>query len=560
MRYFKKCIFIFPIILFSLLITGCNESAWEKHLNGELQTDKNLLEVLSGKPELSVFVAMLQKTGYSEVLKNANSYTVFAASNSAWAGVDTSNVELMRKTVGMLIIYNSYFSDDNRLYTSVKAVNTKSVFYNVTDKTFNGAKILTADIPAANGVIHITDKIVERKESVWDFMSQKSANLQYLYVKSLNKSVMDNEKSIAIGVYPDGKTKFDTIWKNINNFLIKYPIDNEDSVYTYILMSDAGFNNIYNKYKPYFNLGLETRTDSVTRFNVCQDVVFKGIIDISKFDTIVNVDGVKIGTKDIQIVETYNASNGRVYVVNQMNIKLKDKIKPIQIEGESFKSASSANYVYTRYKRWASGERDVALSSAETQTDSLWRMVPLAPDTEVKKDSVASKTYYVNSGLVANLANFHIEYKAKVNSCPYDVYYVAYDDIADHFDPTYKKYGVYKIVQKLFFSMPGDPVLKFGIAENTRGVANNYLGAARCFVGQGMAGVHEITKLRQMNLTLPSQIVGDAVTSPNADLLSVNKTGELTMWLCNTARSTSASRQGLLFLDYILLVPRITEE
>ncbi len=553
MRHIKKCIFIIPVILFSILITGCNDNAWDKHLSTNEQSDKDLFEVISSKPELSVFVAMLKKTGYNQILQNPNSYTVFAPDNSAWIGVDTSNVEQMRKIVGTLIVYNTYFKDNENLYKSVKAVNDKTIFYNSSEQTFNGAKITTFDIMAGNGVIHITDKIIERKENIWDYVSTKTENQQSIFIKSLNKRVMDMDKSVAVGVYPNGKTKYDTIWKNINYFLTKYPIDSEDSLYTYILLEDEGYDLLYEKYKPYFNLGNINKTDSVTKFNVCQDFVFKGIVDITKFDTITNVDGVKVPVANVEIKDTYNASNGRVYIIKQSDIKLKSKIKPIKIEGEKYNKASDANYVFTRYKLWASGERDIAMSSAETQSDTLWRK------TTGLRDSVVSKTYFVNSGLVANVANFYIEYKAQVNSCNYDVYYVAYDDIADHFDSTYRSFGVYKIVQKLFISLPGNLGLQFGITDNARGVNNNFAGPSRCFVGHGMAGKHELTKLRLWDLALPNQTVSEAVPGNVGETLPISRTGIMTMWLCNTARSNTASRQGLLFLDYILLVPRITE-
>jgi len=296
--------------------------------------------------------------------------------------------------------------------------------------------------------------------------------------------------------------------------------------------------------------------DSATRFNVCQDFVFKGNYDITQFDTLTNVDGVKVPLKDIVIKDSYNSSNGRVYVVSGINIPLKNKIKPIKIEGENFTRAQDANYVFTRYKLWASGQRDIAFAGQETQADTLYRR------TTGIKDSIVSKTYFINSNLVANTANFFIEYKAKVNSANYDIYYVAYDDNAGDADLTYRNFGAYRIIQKLFISMPGGLPLTKGITDNTAGVANNYLGEGRCFVGQGIAGVKELTKLKQMNLIATTQLVDytTPITTPNYDVMTVLNTGTLTMWLCNTARSVAASHQGLLFLDYILLVPRIPAE
>ena len=108
--------------------------------------------------------------------------------------------------------------------------------------------------------------------------------------------------------------------------------------------------------------------------------------------------------------------------------------------------------------------------------------------------------------------------------------------------------------------MPGANVLKHGITDNTRGVANNYLGENRCFVGEDLAGVHKLTKLKQWNLVPTTQLLESPVTGSTSDILAVSRTGTMTLWLTNSALSVTASRQGLLFLDYILLVPRITEE
>ena len=559
-RIFKNLIAL-VIFAVSLLLGGCYDNAWESHVSSDELLKNNLVIVMSTKPELSTFVAMLKKTGYDQVLKTANSFTVFAPTNNAWTGVDTSNVDLVRKMIGSVIVYKTYYTDNTGLYTSLKSVNGKNIFYSSDSKTFNGAQIISSDLKAANGVIQITDKLVERRSNIWEFLSENTATSQYQFINSLNQKILDPLRSVPVGVDAAGKTKYDTVWMNINNFLRKYPIDNEDSIFTYIVVENDSYTALHNKYLKYFKMSTNAQTDSITNFNVCQDFVIRGIVDITKFDTLSNADGVKVPVKNAVIAQTYNSSNGRVYVIKESNIRLKDKIKPVKIEGENFTNSSSSQYIFTRYKLWASGQHDIAMSSGETQSDSLYRK------TTGLKDSVASKSYFINSNFVANTANFFIEYKANVNSANYDVYYVAYDDIADHFDPTYTHFGVYKIVQKLFISMPGSKPLARGLitsaaaVTNTSGIVNNYLGDVRCFAGEGLAGKYELTKLRQWDLepTNATQVLASPV-SPTADIMTVSKTGTLTMWLCNTARTNAASRQGLLFLDYILLVPRITEE
>jgi len=533
-------------------MTGCYETMWEDHVEKEKLANSNLMEAISIKTELSTFASLLKKTGYDQILEQGNSYTILAPTNTAWAGIDTTNVDQMRKLIGSLIVLKSYTTKDNQLYKSIKSINGKNIFYDNDSQTFNGAKIVTADINVSNGIIQIMDKIVERKNNIWEYLTENAGYSQYDFINSLNTKVIDTQKSVPVGVEAStGKTKYDTVWTNINSFLKKYPLDNEDSVYTYVVVENPGFDLLYNKYKSYFNMSTPAKTDSITRFNVCQDFVFKGIVDITKFDTLANIDGVKVPFKNVQISNFYTTSNGRVYVIKESNIKLKEKIKPIYIEGEAFTAATDVNYVFTRYKRGARGERDITLSCGEAQNDTLYRRL-----THVR-DSIVTKTYFINGGLVANNTNFHIEYKAKVNSANYDVYYVAYDDIADHFDYTYTSYGVYKIIQKLFMSLPGEESLKF---NSGRIVANNYLGGNICFVGQGKAGgIRELTKLKRYNLAPTTQYVTTPITTTGSDILSVPNTGNLTMWLCNTARSNTASRQGLLFLDYIVLVPRINE-
>lgn len=559
-----KTLGILTLSIIGLLFTACNESAWDSHVTNDELLNYNLNEAIAQKPELSTFKAILKKTGYDQLLTTANSYTVFAPSNDAWTGVDTTDVARLEKIVGNLIAYKSYFTDTEELYKSVKSISGKKIYCTIsgTDTTFNAAHITGKNFRTSNGVIQITDKVVELRNNVWEQLSQYGSASQFQYINSLNTKVMDTEKSIAIGVNAQGQVKYDTVWTNINSFLNKYALDNEDSVYTYIVVSNANYSTLYNKYKPYFAASTTAKTDSTTQFNVCQDFVFKGIVDITKFDTLTNVDGVKVPVlKGTGIKEVYNSSNGRVYVIDASNIRLKEKIKPIKIEGEAFTKAFDANYVFTRYKLWASGERDVALACGETQGDTLWRKL-----TGVK-DSVVSRSYYLNNNYVANVANFFIEYKANVNSANYNIYYVAYDDISDHADPTYRNFGVYKIIQKLFISMPGGAALKRGTITSASGVTyasgimNNYLGDNRCFVGQGKAGVHELTKLTQWDLDQANatQVIANQV-SPANDLMTVPRSGTLTMWLCNAARSTTASKQGLLFLDYILLVPKITEE
>ena len=248
-----KSFFLLSLLAVCFLMTGCYESTWDSHVSNDIYSKYNLSEVIAQKPELSTFYKVLKKTGYDQFLTSANSFTVFAPKNDAWSTIDTTNADQLVKIVSTLIVSKSYFTDMPDLYKSLKSVKGKNIFYDPATKTFNGASIDTTanycNLRASNGVIQETDKVVELKNNIWEYLSTKTTSNQYKYINSLSHQTMDMTKSIAIGVYPNGKTKYDTVWTTVNNFLKSYPIDNEDSLYTYVVLENDGFDALYTKYK-----------------------------------------------------------------------------------------------------------------------------------------------------------------------------------------------------------------------------------------------------------------------------------------------------------------------
>jgi hypothetical protein len=59
------------------------------------------------------------------------------------------------------------------------------------------------------------------------------------------------------------------------------------------------------------------------------------------------------------------------------------------------------------------------------------------------------------------------------------------------------------------------------------------------------------------------QFIKEPLTTPDAEIMAVTRSGELTLWLANSAkndRNDDLRWQGWLFLDYIKLVPVLPEE
>lgn len=544
------------IIVFVTGLIACSENEWDNHVKGTDEgSDTNLLVRIKSNPELSIFARALEKTGYSSLLEEASNFTVFAPQNSAWTGIDTTNVESLRKIVAYQISYGKSISTDAAIHNKLKMINTKYIRYNASAQTLEGAKIVSADHTAGNGVMHITDKTFELKDNVFEYITSKYENYkQVQYLEGMNTKVMDTEKSVQIGVDALGQLVYDTIWVDVNPFLTKYPINSEDSLVTYILLEDDGFDYLKNKYIPYFKQQDELLTEPLSKENVCQDMVISlnKAIDLTSVDTILNVDDVKVPINKSNIKSTYEASNGRVYVISKSNILLKEKIKPIKIEGEDYSSASSSSNLYVRFKRWASGERDIMLNCRFVQSDVIHVTGSQGQDSTYTQ----SKTFFWDTnGALANTQNFHIAYKASVNSVDYEIRYVAYDDIDWHSsDPNH----IFRFEQKLFISMPGQKELAYTTAN---GVANNYLGDLTSFVSQDTAGIYKERVMKKWTLgSNTTQYLSKQIESADSGIMTVPSSGKLTMWLCNTARTNATSAQGMLFLDYILLVPKLPAE
>lgn len=552
-----------------LILFACQTDPWDSHLRESGQpAGATLLDVVQENPEWSTFYQALAATGYDSLLQSANTYTVFAPVNSAWSSVRMSDVAALKKIVANHIAYEKRLSTDRLQRESLQMVSGKMVSYSAETQTFNGAQVTSPDHVAANGVLHVTNKLVEVQDNVWDNINKIRNNSQVAYLKSLGHREMDMARSVQTGVDMAGQPVYDTVWAEVNDFLKETPLDDESKVWTYIVLKNAGFSDLYEKYKPYFTVRNDpggALTAALTSLNICRDFVFEGRIDLRQHDTIAGVYGVKAPVKNAVIDTMYECSNGRVYVVDKSNILLREKIKPVIIEGEDFVDASDRSFVYKRYKQWASGTYDVMLSGQTEQTDTVLVLNDLGeriPSLVTGKDSVKTenKTFTTPNSAEASRANvnsFYIEYKAPVSSVAYHVYYVAFDDVGSFSSDTNH---VLRIEQKLFVSLPGRATLKKGNSAGADAVTNGHLGDTICFVGINAAGVHRETQLSAWTLDAKTQFLKQPLETPQADIITAPNVGELTLWLCNTTRRNTTRKQGMMFLDYIKLVPILEEE
>lgn len=565
MKNIKKYTCLLVCVL-AVALTSCRDNQWDDHNQiTEQGVGNNLLEAIKANPEWSGFYEALVKTSLDTLLMQSNNFTVFVPVNSAWQNVNTSNLSTLKRLVSNHIAYEKRLNTGPLQASPLYMLNGKYVKYDSLAQTYNGAKITSADNVAANGVLHVTDKPLEVRNNIWDYVSSLSGTTYYqvAYLKSLGHKEMDMSRSVDTGVNSSGQLLYDTAWVSVNDFLKEVPLNDESKEYTYVVMQDNGFYALCDKFYKYFYKTKASEKEALTFFSICKDMTFNGIVDITQHDTLVNISDVKVAVKGVQVIASYNASNGRVYVLDAAKIRVRDKIKPVVVEGENFTNASSVGHIYTRYKpEWASGARDIMLSCSTVQSDSVRSVNAAGRDTV----TFQTTTFQYSGDNLVNTVQFWIEYKANIYSADYEIYYVAHNDISGHKNNS--RGQTMRLEQKLFVSFPGKKALANNTASGKEAqIVNNALGNLRCFVGQDTAGLHKETKLRQWNLLDDAgQTLSSPVTSADAAVLKLSggagDVGQITMRLCNTPRLASDGKMlagtkcGMLFLDYIKLVPK----
>ena len=115
-------------------------------------------------------VAAVQAAGLVETLKGEGPFTVFAPTDEAFAALPEGTVETLllpenkEKLTSILtyhVVSGKVMSSDltnNMMAETVQGSQVKIMTYG--GVTVNGANVVTADIEASNGVIHVIDAVI----------------------------------------------------------------------------------------------------------------------------------------------------------------------------------------------------------------------------------------------------------------------------------------------------------------------------------------------------------------------------------------------------------------
>ncbi|WP_181306060.1 fasciclin domain-containing protein [Rufibacter sp. XAAS-G3-1] len=336
------------ILLFASILAGFSacQDGWEEHTSlNDPALNQNIMQEINTNPRISRFNELLVQTGFDEVLRSSKSFTVWAPTNEALQNLDQTIVnspDRLKQFVSNHISYQQYFTHTTLPASfQIKTLSGKNILWDKATATVDAAKIEEANKYAGNGVLHIVGAPLTPRMNSWEFLNNTTLSpRQKAYMLSLDERVFVDSLAVQTGVDPvTGKPVYDpaTGFVQQNRFFQRaYNIANEDSVYTFIMLTDEAYNAEFGRFRKFFATSTADSTDALTNWAVTKDLAFRGVYTKETLpETLISRSGVQVHIDRNAVVREERTSNGIVLVVNSLTVANEEKIKPIRVEGES---------------------------------------------------------------------------------------------------------------------------------------------------------------------------------------------------------------------------------
>jgi uncharacterized surface protein with fasciclin (FAS1) repeats len=133
------------------------------------ETPGTIVEVASGSGSFSTLVAAVEAAGLTSTLSAPGPFTVFAPTDDAFAKLPAGTVDALLADPAALSAILTYHVVQGRVpssnvvnLTTATTVNGQSLSIRVSNGVVyvNDARVVTTDIQASNGIIHVIDTVL----------------------------------------------------------------------------------------------------------------------------------------------------------------------------------------------------------------------------------------------------------------------------------------------------------------------------------------------------------------------------------------------------------------
>jgi len=176
MRIFRRTAIVAVVISAALTLSACGNSststapsASPSAVEAMPATPGTIVEVASSTVVFSTLVAAITAAGLGETLSGTGPFTVFAPTNDAFAALPVGVLDalLLPENKDLLIKILTYHVVSGKVLAAdvtdgdVATVEGQTIkLSTMGGVTVNGAKVVSADVMASNGVIHVIDAVI----------------------------------------------------------------------------------------------------------------------------------------------------------------------------------------------------------------------------------------------------------------------------------------------------------------------------------------------------------------------------------------------------------------
>jgi uncharacterized surface protein with fasciclin (FAS1) repeats len=157
--------FLTPVLMAAMLMVSGP--------SGEIDTSDdptmNIVEVAVNAGSFNTLVAAIKAAGLVETLSEGGPFTVFAPTDEAFAQIPQADLEALLADKEALTAVLTYHVVPGKVYakdvvnlSSATTVNGQSVDVKVWEGKvmIDGATVVSTDIEATNGIIHVIDRVI----------------------------------------------------------------------------------------------------------------------------------------------------------------------------------------------------------------------------------------------------------------------------------------------------------------------------------------------------------------------------------------------------------------
>lgn len=249
-----------------LLAASCTDYSDYNEVKGDPAVSGNLTlwENIRQNAQLSDFASLVQKAGFDDELSQSHYYTVWAPLNGTFdasACMQLDDASLLRQFVLNHIADFGHHAT-GQVNERVRMLNGKSYsFVGSGTYTFDERVVSQPNQPSSNGVMHVMDGAAVYLPNLYDFVTDsmvsagKGIDSLRSYFKRYEQTYLDENASVVGPIVNGVQTYIDSVMVTYNTLTraMRASIEQEDSLYTFLMPSNTAWVKAYERIKPCFN-------------------------------------------------------------------------------------------------------------------------------------------------------------------------------------------------------------------------------------------------------------------------------------------------------------------